>query len=196
VVILYLDVEVDSQSEEPHPKDKIITIQYKESGGKLIILKEWELGEEHIIQDFYDYMGRIVSKGNVQIIGFNIFRLDIPFLIYKLTCFNIDVLECIIEKFRSVYWRDLRYCLYPFNNFSFKGLSEEEVAKRLGLKQPEPPSRDVPKLYRMKEYEKIIKHIESEFKFFEDLNWKLTRELDDVVARYKESSGGILCNVV
>jgi hypothetical protein len=154
MVILYLDVEVDSQSGEPHPKDKVITIQYKESGGKLIILKEWEWMEErrkHIIQDFYDYLSKIVNKGNVQIIGFNIFRLDIPFLIYKLTYFNVDVLECIIEKFRSVYWRDLRYCLYPFNNFSLQGLSEEEVAKRLGLKQPGPPGRDILKLLHAEE---------------------------------------------
>jgi hypothetical protein len=193
MVILYLDIETDSQNEEPHPNDKIITIQYKELGQKSpFILKEWDWrddGERHIIQDFYDYLNSMVSKGNVQIIGFNLFRLDIPFLIYKLVHFNIDMLERIIEKFRSAYWRDLRYCLYPFNNFSFKGLNEEEVAKRLGIKQPEPPSKYIPKFYRAKEYEKIIKHIESEFKFFENLNWKLTRELNDVIARYKETSG-------
>jgi hypothetical protein len=125
-----------------------------------------------------------VSRGNVQIIGFNLFRFDVPFLIYKLVHFNIDNLGRIIEKFRDIYWRDLRYCLYPFNNFSFQGLSEEEVAKRLGIRQPEPPSRDIPKFYKAKEYDKIIKHIKSEFKFLEDLNWKLTRELDNIIAHY------------
>jgi len=187
MVIIYLDIETDSQREEPHPTDKIITIQYKEVQKSLVILKEWEKGELCIIREFYDYFKEIVSKDVVQVIGFNLFRFDIPFLLYKLIRSNIDSLDCIIERFRSVYWRDLRYCLYPFNNFSFRGLSEEEVAKRLGLKQPEPSSKEIPKLYETGEYEKIITHIESEFKFFEDLNWKLTRGLDDVIARYRES---------
>jgi uncharacterized protein YprB with RNaseH-like and TPR domain len=188
MVILYLDIEIDSQGEEPHPSDKIITIQYKELRGKLVVLKEWdwrEDGEKRIVKDFYDYLTSIMSKEKVQIIGFNIFRFDVPFLIYKLVHLDIDTLEHAIEKFRKVYWRDLRYCLYPFNNFSFQGLTEREVAEKLGLKQPEPPSKDIPKFYRMKIYDKIIEHIESEFKFFEDLNWKLTHELDDVIARYK-----------
>jgi hypothetical protein len=185
MVIIYLDVETDSQCKEPHPTDKIITIQYKEVQKPLVILKEWEKGEYGIIREFYNYFNEVVGKGNVQIIGFNLFRFDIPILLYKLVHFNIDSLAHIIENFRRVFWRDLRYCLYPFNNFSFKGLSEEEVAKRLGLKQPEPPSSEIPKLYREGEYEKIIKHIESEFEFFEDLNWKLTHELNDVMARYK-----------
>jgi len=200
MVTIYLDIETESQEKEPRFRDKIITIQYKEivEGGQnpLIILKEWEKGELQIICEFYEYFKGIVSRGYVQVIGFNLLRFDVPFLIYKLITFQIENnLDQIFETFRKVFWRDLRYCLYPLNNLSFKGLSEEEVAKNLGLKLPEPPSREIPKLYKERNYEKIIKHIESEFEFLEGLNRKLEYELDDIRARYKKLKEGNPCGV-
>ena len=193
MVMLYLDIEVDSQSEEPHLSDKIITIQYKEvlPRQRLVILKKWdwedeEKGERNIVQNFYDYLCEISQPGDTTtIIGFNILRFDVLFLTYKLVYFGIDTLEHVLKKFRNVFWRDLRYCLYPLNKLSFQGLSEEEVAKKLGLKQPEPPSREIPALYRREEYDKIIEHIKSEFDFLEELNRKLVYGLDDVIACYK-----------
>ena len=200
MVIIYLDIETESQDKEPRIRDKIITIQYKEivEGGKnpLNHSKRMGKGELQIICEFYEYFKGIVSRGYVQVIGFNLLRFDVPFLIYKIITFQIDNnLDQIFETFRKVFWRDLRYCLYTLNNLSFKGLSEEEVAKNLGLKHPEPPSREIPKLYKERNYEKIIKHIESEFEFLEGLNRKLEYELDDIRARYKKLKEGNPCGV-
>lgn len=175
--MLYLDVETYSPDVEPAIKDKVITIQYQEIGWKQpLILKEWEKCERDILQDFHDYLHERLRAEPVYVIGFNLFRFDIPILIYKLTFFKIEVLENLLENIRNIYWRDLRYCLYPYNNLSFEGLSEYEVAIKLNIPPPKYSSKEIAKFYDEKKYEKIVEHILSEFKFFQDLNWKLTNE--------------------
>jgi hypothetical protein len=192
-VIIYFDLETYSPQEEPRFGDKIITIQYREVGGREpVILKEWEDGEEMILRKFYDYLLGKLKTQAITIIGFNLLLFDKPLLTYKLHSFNIDGLENILNNFKEkIYWRDLRYCLYPLNNLSFKGLNEDEVAEKLRIRSPKYSNKEISKFYEGGAYEKIEEHIKSEFDFLNDLNRKLSekREADPIIEVRKLLTG-------
>ena len=179
--MIYLDIETYSRQQEPQFDDKIITIQFSEVRGKSEILREWESSEENILNSFYGYLReKLETERTVMIIGFNVLLFDRDFLGLRLHFHGIDSLENIFNNFKKVYWKDLRYCLLPFNNFSFKGLSEEEIAKKLKIRSPKHSNKEIRQFYDNKEHDKIIEHIETEMKFLNDLSFKMNRDLEAV----------------
>jgi DNA polymerase elongation subunit (family B) len=179
--MIYLDVETYSQQQEPRFDDKIITIQYSEVGGKSEILKEWESDEKTILSRFYEYLRKkLETERTVMIIGFNLLLFDRDFLGIRLNFHGIDTLENIFRSFKKIFWKDLRYCLLPFNNFSFTGLSEEEIASKLKIRSPKYSNKDIRMFYDDKEYGKITEHIQTEMKFLSDLSIRMSKELDVV----------------
>jgi DNA polymerase elongation subunit (family B) len=176
MVLSYIDIETYSPGPEPKFSDKVILIYYKEElGGNIkAVFKEWEQGEKVILKDFYNLLkNRIEKEKVITLIGFNHVRFDIPFLTYRLFNHNIDDLENILEVFRKTYWRDLRLCLLPFNKYSFKGLSSDEVAKRFQIEPPKHSNKDIKIFYENKEYKKIEEHTESDMKLLNNLSWKM-----------------------
>ena len=185
MVIAYLDIETcpsnealeaKSLDEGPKLSDKVILIYYKEvhGGTEEVLFREWLEGEGAILRRFYTLLTeKLSTEKTVTLIGWNIARFDIPFLTYRLFLHNIDRLENIIENFRRAYWRDLRLCLLPFNKFKFKGLSEEEVAEKLGIEPPKYSNKEVKEFYRKGEYEKIEEHARSEARFISELSQKM-----------------------
>lgn len=176
MVLAYLDIETYSPSKEPMLNDKIILIYYKEKldGASNILYKEWNESEKTILQKFYEMLrGKIKVEKTMTLIGWNIVRFDIPFLTYRLFFHKIDNLDNILESFRRAYWRDLRQCLLPFNKYSFKGLSEEETAKKFKIEPPKYSNKEIKIFYEKREYEKIEEHAISEMRFLSDLAWKM-----------------------
>jgi len=176
MVLSYIDIETYSPNREPRFSDKVILICYKEElGGNVkAAFKEWDEGEKAILKNFFDLLrDRIEKERTITLIGFNHVRFDIPFLTYRLFTHEIGLLEEILEVFRKTYWRDLRLCLLPFNNYSFKGLSSEEVAKKFKIDPPKHSNRDIKSFYESNDYKKIEEHAESEMKLLSDLSWKM-----------------------
>jgi hypothetical protein len=61
----------------------------------------------------------------------------------------------------------------PFNKYSFKGLSEEEVAKKFKIAPPKYSNKEIKTFYEKSEYEKIEEHSVSEMRFLFNLAWKM-----------------------
>jgi DNA polymerase elongation subunit (family B) len=186
MVLAYLDIETYSPGDEPKFDDKVILIYYKEElGGNFdILFREWETNEKIILQKFYNvFRDRVTSEKTVTLIGWNLVRFDIPFLVYRLFFHGIDSLNNILEIFRKAYWRDLRQCLLPFNKYSFKGLSEEEVAKKFKIELPKYSNKEIKIFYEKGEYEKIEEHAISEMKFLSFLALKM-RNVKDIIEAF------------
>jgi len=174
VVLIYLDVETYSPGEEPSFKDKAILICYKEVDGPALVWKEWEDGEKVVLQKFYSKLtGKLKTEKAVTLIGWNIVRFDVPFLTYRLFHHGVDRLENVLENFRKAYWRDLRLCLLPFNNYRFKGLKIDEVVKRFKLQPPKYSGEEIRGFYDDGEYEKIVEHALSEAELLSALNRRM-----------------------
>jgi len=180
--MIYLDIETYSQQKEPSFEDKVIAIEYKEVDGKSELLKEWESDEKTILSKFYKYLKeKLRIERSVMIIGFNLLLFDRDFLAVRLYFHTVDELANIFNNFKKIYWKDLRYCLLPFNKFSFVGLSAEELARKLGIRMPKYSNKDIRSFYDNREYEKIVEHVESDMKFLSDLSFKMNRDLSTVV---------------
>lgn len=176
MVLSYIDIETYSPGSEPKLSDKVILIYYKEElGGNVkAVYKEWEEGEKTILKNFYELLKRRVEKEKViTLIGFNHVRFDIPLLTFRLNEHKIDLLENIMEVFRKTYWRDLRQCLLPFNGYSFKGLTSDEVAKKFDIEPPKYSNKEIKTFYENKEYNKIEEHSESDMRLLSDLSWRM-----------------------
>ncbi|MEM2704313.1 MAG: ribonuclease H-like domain-containing protein [candidate division WOR-3 bacterium] len=188
MVLAYLDIETYSPGEKPRVGDKVILIYYKEEldGNLNMLSKEWEEGEDTILQKFYDMLKDKTAKGTVTLIGWNFVRFDIPFLTCRLFFHKIDSLDDILETFRRAYFIDLRQCLLPFNKYRFKGLSEEEIAKKFKIEPPKYSNKKVKIFYEKGEYKKIEEHAISEMKFLSNLAWKMRdiREVQETFTRF------------
>ncbi|MEM0049562.1 MAG: hypothetical protein QXW39_03390 [Candidatus Bathyarchaeia archaeon] len=187
MVLAYLDIETYSPSIEPMFSDKVILVYYKEElgGNSNVLWKEWEESEKTLLQKFYDTLkGRLTTEKTVTLIGWNIVRFDIPFLTYRLFFHKIDGLDNILEIFRRAYWRDLRQCLLPFNKYSFKGLSEEEIAKKFKIETPKYSNKEIKIFYEKGKYEKIEEHAISEMRFLSDLAWKM-RDVKEIMKAFE-----------
>lgn len=180
MVELYFDIETYSPGEELHfTKDlKIIAIGYKEKNGVLRVFGEWKNDEKTILSQFYSYLKKMVTHEKfVMILGFYITKFDRPLLEYRLRLHEIDTPENIMETFRKSTWLDLAYCLLPLNNFNTFGTSHKNVAERLGLKDTEVTGKEIPKLYAAKKYGAIVKHLQDDLQFNEELHdWFKTQK--------------------
>ena len=179
MVLAYLDIETYSPEKEPRFEDRVILIGLKIKKD-VMLLKEWESSEKNILSQFYNFLKDRVEKETVTLIGWNLVRFDIPFLTYRIWKRNIDSLVNIFEVFRKTYWRDLRQCLLPFNEYRFRGLSEDEIAKKFGIKPPTYSNKEISYFYKNRMFGKIEEHIISEFKFLSDLSWKM-RDIREVM---------------
>jgi len=177
MVILYLDIETFSEKEFKPDGTKIISIQYKDANGVFNILKEWESDEKTVLKSFYDYLKQF-EKETIMIIGHNILRFDIPLLIHRMTLHKIDSTSNLMDLFHNVFVIDSMQCLLPFNEFRFKGLSAEDLARKLKIREPKHKSKEIDGFYREKKFDKIEEHIIADMNFIEDLWWTLRRERD------------------
>ncbi|RLF72660.1 MAG: hypothetical protein DRN35_00035 [Thermoplasmata archaeon] len=157
----YLDIETTGL--DPR-RDKIITVQYQRLGaisgrieGELVILKEWEIGEEGVLRSFLD---TFIGGGDFDFvpIGFNI-----PFIF----AFLRERAWLQLQKKISANWLfgkkpylDLKPVLVILNKGSFKGANLELVAE---LKCP---GERIPQLYEERRYAEIEEAIRDEAEKF------------------------------
>ena len=151
----YLDIETDGTRPDT---DKIITIQYQElergtgrPAGDLVILKEWEGGEEEMIQKFI-IQTKIIHPNVFDFIpvGFNL-RFEHQFLLAKSKKYKkhpIDVMSrpCI----------DLHHVAIMMNGGEFKGSGLDKLTGKTHT------GSTIPEWYREKRHADIENYIKNE----------------------------------
>ncbi len=156
----YLDIETQGFNPEI---DKIITIQFQEldgcgkAKGPLVILKEWEIGEEEIIKLFYKKLfGN--SVWNFIPHGTNLI-FDLTFLWAKFKKYGLEV-EPLDKYFYSKPLIDVKYTLIIANNFEFKGSGLDQMTNK------KTDGRVIPIFYKNQEYDKIEEYVKQETESF------------------------------
>lgn len=152
----YLDIETTGLD---HEMDKVVTIQYQQLNsegdpvGNLVILKEWELGEEELIKRFLT----VFRKWEFIPVGTNL-NFDFNFLAEKIQRYTkgrIDLAE--LSSFPHL---DIKPILVLMNGGNFKG------AKLNNFTEKGQNGIAIPLYYQNKEYDKILDYVENEAKMF------------------------------
>jgi len=151
-----LEYYLDLETEGLNPKeDKILTLQYqpldKEGNpdGNLIILKEWEIGEEEIIKRFL----YIFKKWEFIPVGMNL-SFDFRFLLAKIEKYTGRIIE--YDELSNTPHLDIKPILVLMNGGNFKG------AKLSNFTSKGQNGIAIPEYYKNKEYDKIINYIDKE----------------------------------
>jgi len=177
----YLDTETTGFNPK---EDKIITIQYQKvdnvgkAWGDLIILKEWELGEEEMVRKFFKVFFKENNPFNFIPIQQNSL-FDFQFLLERFKRYNLITNDKIDFLFK-IPIVDIHSTLIIANNMYFKnsGLNYFTAKKDSGI--------IIPDLYAKKEYAKIEEYIKQETKSFIDAFEILCRELPKLKSLLKK----------
>ncbi|MFH0896803.1 MAG: ribonuclease H-like domain-containing protein [Candidatus Bathyarchaeota archaeon] len=174
---LYFDIETYNPK-SPFFAGKVITIAYKGTEAKTEVLKEWDSDEKSILKDFFQHIKKqLKQQKSVELVGFNILRFDIPFLINRGIQNNVEKAEDLLDLFHNTYTIDIMHCLLACNNFRFYGLSASSIAQKLGLPCPKFAGKEVLSHYENKEYSKIEEHIKEDIIFTECLDTELRKRM-------------------
>lgn len=162
--IVYFDMETIGKHEEPW-NGKIITIQIRRHG-KTTIWKEWELGEEGVINAFFDFLNSIKRKAHV-FVGFGIRNKDIPFLVERMRV--LDLWSRKRHKILNFWlnWVDF-YQLLGGDYVKFREICNKFQIKAWKGKHPS-------RLYPAKKFRDIEKYIEREMVTMEKLHEELKK---------------------
>ena len=163
----YLDLESSGLNPE---EDKIITLQYQpldQEGnpvGPLVVLKEWELGEEELIKRFL----YIFKKWEFIPVGMNL-SFDFRFLIEKIKKYTGKEID--YNELSNIPHLDIKTTLVLMNGGNFKG------AKLSNFTSKGQNGIAIPEYYKNREFDKIIEYIEKEadefIKFYKYLKQNL-----------------------
>ena len=187
----FIDDEVKYSALNPFTsKSKVIAIAYNyynefKISEKIIrkptVLKEWELGEKKILEDFYTFAKlKIPDDKHFKYLGFNCIKFDLSYLMGRLIIHEIDTPENIyFNLFTAPHIIDLGQISQILSNNKFKeimNINQKTTNSFFDLPIKQGTGKDVTKFYKNKEYEKIEKYISEEFSF-ELLYLKLKRHI-------------------
>jgi hypothetical protein len=153
---LFLDVETYSPGPRPTYDDRIIAVAYKQEGGPVTVLKEWESDEKQILTRFLEEIKRI---DRLNIIGHNILRFDLPLIISRASAHGIAPTGDLMHLLLDPYPIDTIQAQLQTNNFYFKGLGLAECAKRIGAETRTCPGSQIRARYDVGDYAAITEHI-------------------------------------
>ena len=175
----YTDLETTGLNPE---EDKILTLQYQpldkdgNPAGNLVILKEWEIGEEELIKRFL----YIFKKWEFIPVGMNL-AFDFKFLFAKIKKYTGKEID--LNELGNIPHLDIKPILVLMNGGNFKG------AKLSNFTSKGQNGIAIPEYYKNKEYGKIIGYVEKEadefIKFYKYLKQNL------VLLKSKEVKNGL-----
>ena len=177
----YFDIETTGLYPE---KDKIITIQYQEldrstgeATGELIILKEWELTERKMLEKFIEDT-KIDSNYAFDFVptGYNL-SFEHNFLKERTALHSLNPLDILNKPFI-----DLRAFGIIMNKGEFKGSGLDKITGK------EMSGKQVPVWYANKDFDRIIKYIENETKYFIEFNVWLYKEMPSCLEKFKKEN--------
>jgi len=136
-------------------ESKITTIQVR-TNGKTTIWKEWELGENGIIEEFYNFLNGLFRK-KTKVVGYNILRFDIPFInerLHKLEIKNGAEIYKMLN--RNIGYIDM----YQFLGDNWGRFRDWKTG--LTGKSYDVTNAEMKDAYEKKDYDKIIDYVEDE----------------------------------
>jgi len=175
---------------------KVILITYQINNGHVFRLKEWELGEQTLLEKFYQLLvdlQRGPGQDWLRIIGHNILGFDLFFLYnrmkYHKTSEEKWLYQWIMNKPEVIDFLQLHL---PLNDLKTKGLKHDVLAHAYGFKVKSTlGSGEIPH-YFQGDYEKIIEYSEREFiypELYEKINSQglVSKEkLQESIKHYEE----------
>ena len=153
---IFLDIETYSPGHRPTYDDKVIAIAYKQEGGPVTVLKEWESSEKQILTQFLEEIQQI---DHLNIIGHNILRFDLSIIINRAAAHSIAPIGELMHMLLDPYPIDTIQAQLPANNFYFKGLGLAECAKRIGAETHTCPGSEIQTRYDKADHTAITEHI-------------------------------------
>lgn len=143
-------------------RDKVLTVQLKH-GDKIAIWKLWEENDEtKVIENFFNY----IKKSDEKIVGYNISRFDINFLLTRLLI-NNKLTDEIQKIVREKEWVELTE--FQKNNHGL-----DNWTKELSISRKSPVTgRHTLTLYELKQYDKIVDHAIDDLLVCEEIIKKL-----------------------
>lgn len=185
---LFLDIETyvskenENSSLNPYEKEsKVILIAYnyyegfkpptKQQIKPPTFLKEWESDEKTILTEFYEFL-RDTNKNDpyLKITGFNVYKLDLPYLFGRMKRLNIAEEKDLHELLFRPFGIDL-FQLSPLisgktvKHEQLWGISQKDASAFFGLTVKVGTGDECSKFYDRGEYDKIIKYCKEEFNF-------------------------------
>jgi len=157
----YLDIETEGLNPI---EDKIITIQYQKVDNygnpisDLVILKEWEEGEEQIVKKFYNLFITNNPFFFIPIMQNHLF--DFRFLIEKFKKYGLSLNKSEIDFLYTIPLIDIHSILVIMNGMNFKGSGLSDMTEKRER------GDFIPNLYKIKEYAKIETYIKQETESF------------------------------
>jgi DNA polymerase III alpha subunit (gram-positive type) len=160
--VIKIEFYFDTETTGLNPQeDKIVTLQYQQIDkqgnpiGSLVILKEWELGEERLIRTFMS----VFTPWDFIPVGMNL-NFDFNFLINKIKKYTGKELTGFqLSNFPHI---DIKSTLVLMNDGKFKGASLTNFTSK------SESGIVIPKYYADKDYDKIINYVEDEAAAFVD----------------------------
>jgi len=141
-------ITIDIETTGLSSRNKILIFGAKSFGGKIVQYKEWEIGEKKLIKEISKEFGKAKA-----IIGYNIHRFDLPFIIERARILNMEKEAKQIE--RNI---QTKRVIDVYREVGYGSL--QRWAKKLGLnlKAPDVNGSCIPYLYYKKEFSKIEMH--------------------------------------
>jgi hypothetical protein len=147
---------------------KVILLTYKIDDAHTFFLKEWELGEERLLQEFLGVIKNLergsTTKEHLKIIGQNIRGFDLIFIFERLK-------QYYPENERWLYYHlikkpeilDFIQMHVPLNNFKIKGLNHDVLSHAYDFQTTTTHPSELALQYYMKEFDKILAYASSRF---------------------------------
>jgi hypothetical protein len=202
---LYLDIET-YRSREAFENEKIIACGFlvdntlRESDNlnydpKFKYFYAKKLSEEKkILKQILDFVCELRTNSNVEIVGFNILRFDIPLIIGRSAKLRIMDVERVSSIFYNCYCIDYSQILLPANEMRFKGLKLSTIiseAKSMNPRIPPPEGHadgsKIKELFDQGRYEEIKEHCKADLDATRWLDLYGAEEL--LKRRYVENKG-------
>lgn len=180
----YLDVESEGLNPQEH---KLLTIQFQKLDNcgnpisELIILREWELGEEEMMKRFFNIFVND-NPFSFGIVGQNL-SFDIRFILAKFKKYNLDIGKSEIDFLYSLVMVDIHSTLILLNNFCFKGSGLDALTNK------QQKGDIIPNLYAEKNYPAIEQYIQDETKAFLEAFKVLCVELPKLKGLLRKEDG-------
>lgn len=177
----YFDIETTGLNPQT---DKILTIQFQQLDaftyqpiGKIVILKEWELGEKQLLEEFIKYSG--VLKGGFAFVpvGYNL-GFEHNFILAACKRHGlpeVDVLSCP--------HLDLKPCGVLMNGGRFKGCGLDKLTRK------EHDGAYVPDMYAKKDYTAIMDYITQETMAFNEFLLFLLKHMPKLLIEFHKEIG-------
>lgn len=205
---LFFDIEtyIDPQDKfsglNPYRnRSKILTIAYNYYDSFILVekniippsvLKEWELGEKKMLEEFYVFWCNTLERDkHLKIVGFNQVKFDIPYIFARMSFYSTRSNDELFDVlYKRPHFIDLSQISMVISQKmrekkEFYNVNQEEANKFFNIQYKKQRGTIVSQYYENKNFEGILNYINGEFTF-EYLYIQLRRHINQKGTHLKE----------